>query len=499
MTAIFRIFCVVALAVAPAFGQADSRRIALVMGMSEYQSLPSLDNTKNDAVAMAATLEGIGFDVTLSVDAGVAEVEQLLEDFSFRSEVADLALIYFAGHGIEVQGENFLIPVDAAVNSNLDVQRQSLSLKRLLGAVDRARKMRIVILDSCRDNPLGDGIALSSNTAANADGEGTRGGGGGMAAADPDRGTLVAFAARDGQVALDGSGDNSPYATALMSKMTEPGLEISLMFRQVRDSVLNQTGNLQEPHTYGSLTGVPFYLAGAAEGQVDVASIEPIDAWASLRSDQEEQLLALADQGDTRSMLGLAYMRLNPNEGRFDPPAAVTFLQTASDAGSPEAQFELAKLYERGTGVSVDHTKALALYRSAAEQDFADAINDLGFLHYQGGLGLPADPQKALTFFERAADLRHPQAQFNFAALIDDGLIADKGPDESAYYLYQALRSGSADVLDLLSKRPTMFTGETRRALQAMLKKNNFYQGSIDGDFGPGTQRGIRRAYGIEE
>ncbi|AZV81012.1 peptidase C14, caspase catalytic subunit p20 (plasmid) [Parasedimentitalea marina] len=494
-----RMFCVLVLSLAPALGQADSRRIALVMGMSEYQTLPSLDNTGNDAVAMAATLERIGFDVTLSVDAGVAEIEQLLEDFSFRSEVADLALIYFAGHGIEVQGENFLIPVDAAVNSNLDVQRQSMSLKRLLSAVDRARKMRIVILDSCRNNPLGDAIALSNGTVETAATESTRGSGGGMAAADPDRGTLVAFAARDGQVALDGNGDNSPYAIALMEKMAQPGLEISLMFRQVRDSVLNQTGNLQEPHTYGSLTGVPFYLAGAADGEVDVASVEPIDAWASLRSDQEEQLLALADQGDTRSMLGLAYIRLNPNEGRFDPKAAVAFLQTAADAGSPEAQFELAKLYERGTGVSVDHARALTLYRAAADQDFADAINDLGFLHYQGGLGLPADAQKALTFFERAADLRHPQAQFNFAALIDDGLIANKGPSDSAYYLYQALRSGSSDVLNLLSDRPTMFTGETRRELQAMLKKNDFYQGSIDGDFGPGTQRGIRRAYGIEE
>lgn len=499
MAALLRFLFVLFWMIMPVLAHADSRRIALVMGMSEYQTLPSLDNTGNDAAAMAATLKGIGFDVTLSVDAGVAEIEQLLEDFSFRSEVADLALIYFAGHGIEVQGENFLIPVDAAVNSNLDVQRQSLSLKRLLGAVDRARKMRIVILDSCRNNPLGDAIALNSDITETTDTEGTRGAGGGMAAADPDRGTLVAFAARDGQVALDGNGSNSPYALALMDKMAEPGLEISLMFRQVRDSVLQQTGNLQEPHTYGSLTGVPFYLAGAAEGQVDVASIEPIDAWASLRSDQEEQLLALADQGDTRSMLGLAYIRLNPNEGRFDPTAAVSFLQTAADAGSPEAQFELAKLYERGTGVAVDHAKALALYRTAADQDFADAINDLGFLHYQGGLGLPADPQKALTFFERAADLRHPQAQFNFAALIDDGLIADKGPDDSAHYLYQALRSGSADVLDLLSKRPTMFTGETRRSLQAMLKKNDFYQGSIDGDFGPGTQRGIRRAYGIED
>ncbi|MVO18674.1 caspase family protein [Parasedimentitalea huanghaiensis] len=499
MTAFLRIFGILVLALAPALGQADTRRIALVMGMSEYQTLPSLENTKNDATAMAAMLSSIGFDVTLSVDAGVAEIDQLLDDFAFRSEVADLALIYFAGHGIEVQGENFLIPVDAAVQTNLDVQRQSMSLKRLLGAVDRARKMRIVILDSCRNNPLGDAIALDGGAIDTTSVDGTRGTGGGMAAADPERGTLVAFAARDGQVALDGTGVNSPYALALMDKMAQPGLEISLMFRQVRDQVLNQTGNLQEPHTYGSLTGVPFYLAGAAEGQVDVASSAAIDAWAALRPDQEDQLLALADLGDTRSMLGLAYIRLNPNEGRFDPKAAVSFLQRAADAGSPEAQFELAKLYERGTGVSVDHPRALKLYQAAAEQDFADAINDLGFLHYQGGLGLPANPQKALEFFERAADLRHPQAQFNFAALIDDGLIADKGPDDSAHYLYQALRTGSSDVLTLLSERPTMFTDQTRRALQARLKENSFYQGAIDGDFGPGTQRGIRRAYGIEE
>lgn len=481
-----------------AAAQAASDRIALVIGVAEYQHLPPLENTRNDAAAMASTLEGIGFDVSLALDPGTAEMEQLLDDFAFRSEVADLALVYFAGHGIEVQGENFLIPADAKVASNRDVQRQSLSLKQLLAAVDRARKMRIVILDSCRDNPLGDSIALEQTPVqAGGTSQATRGGGG-MAPADPDRGTLVAFAARDGQVALDGSGSNSPYATALMEKMVQPGLEISLMFRQVRDRVLETTANLQEPHTYGSLTGVPFYLAGPGKGDAPVAVADASEAWAALKPDQEEQLLALADLGDTRSMLGLAYIRLNPNQGRFDPAEAVSFLQRAADAGSPEAQFELAKLYERGTGVEADPAKALELYRAAAEQDFADAINDLGFLHYQGGLGLPANPQKALSFFERAADLRHPQAQFNFAALIDDGLIPSKGPQDSAHYLYEALRSGSSDVLNLLGERPNMFTPQTRRALQEKLKENNFYAGAIDGDFGPGTQRGIRKAYGLD-
>lgn len=498
MTPLFRLFiaCVTALALsAPAFAASD--RIALVIGLGAYETIEPLKNTRNDARAIAGTLEGIGFDVTLGIDVGSVEMRQLLDDFSFRSETADIALVYFAGHGVEVQGENFLIPVDARVTSNRDVQRQSLSLNQLLQAVERARKMRIVILDSCRDNPLGDVIDLTTPIAG-ADGSIQTPGAGGLAPANPDLGTLVAFAAKDGQVALDGSGDNSPFALALVEKMATPGLEISLMFRQVRDRVLDQTANLQEPHTYGSLTGVPFYLAGAAEGQQDL-NLPATDAWASIKPDQEEQLLALAELGDTRSMLGLAYMRLNPNEGRFDPDAAVSFLQRASQAGSPEAQFELAKLYERGTGVPQDERRALALYRQAAEAEYADAINDLGFMHYQGGLGLPADPQRALTFFERAADLRHPQAQFNFAALIDDGLIPSKGPTDAALYLYQALRSGSSDVLNLLTERPNMFTRATRRELQSVLKEYDFYTGAIDGAFGPGTQRGIRLAYGLSE
>ena len=203
---------------------ASPDRVALVIGMADYETITPLTNTRNDAEALADTLTEIGFDVTRVIDVSLDELRAVMKDFSFRSETADLALIYFAGHGIEVQGENFLIPIDAQPRSNLDVQNQSVSLKEMLAVVEKARVMRIVILDSCRDNPLGGSIDTNAvvQSALQSTEQATRGVGG-LAPANPDRGTLVAFAAKDGQVALDGTRGNSPYARALMEKDVEAG------------------------------------------------------------------------------------------------------------------------------------------------------------------------------------------------------------------------------------------------------------------------------------
>jgi uncharacterized protein len=481
---------------------ATAERVALVIGMGNYQYASPLDNTINDARGIAETLEGIGFNVTLALDASQADLLEKMDEFTFRAETADLALIYYAGHGVEVQGQNYLIPVDAEVRSNQDVQRLSVSLDQMLAAVDSARVMRIVILDACRNNPFGDLIdtSVAANEGEVAEGT-TRGAGvAGLAPVNPDRGTLVAFAQRDGEVALDGTTANSPYARALMEHMKVPGVEIGLMFRQVRDEVLAETRNLQEPYVYNSLNGTPFYMAGPAEGQVDVSTVaDPQQAWADLSIDQEAQLVAQAETGDTRSLLGLAYVRLNPADSRYSLTEAVSYLQRAADAGMPDAQFELAKLYEQGLGVTADPIHALELYQAAAAQDYSDAINDLGFLYYNGGLGLTADPTKALDYFRQAADLRHPEALFNYATLIDAGQIQGKGPEDAGQYLYLALRSGSQAVYDQLMAAPDAFSTESRMALQSQLQENEFYAGTLDGDFGPGTQAAIRVAYGLSE
>lgn len=480
------------------FSAQSGDRVALVIGMSDYQTVVKLDNTLNDARDISDTLEGIGFKVTTAFESSAAELRTLVDEFTFRAETADLALIYYAGHGVEVQGENFLIPVDADVKSNQDVQRQGISLKQLLASVEHARKMRIVILDSCRDNPFGDALDVAALEQTAAAVETTRSmGSAGLAPPSPERGTLVAFAAKDGARALDGSGDNSPFAQALMDNLVKPDLEISLMFRQVRDQVLKDTGNLQEPHTYGSLSGTPFYVAGSGSGSTTVSNTNRRVAWADLKADQEIQLASLADQGDTRSMLGLAYMRLNSVDKRYAPSEAAEYLERAAKAGSPEAQFELAQLLEKGLGVPQDLDRALELYKQSADQGFADALNDLGFIYFQGGLNITRDPVLGLDYFQAAADQRHPQAMYNVAALIDDGVIPDRTLEDAAEYLYRALRSGSEDVYTILRDKPNTFTAPTRKALQRKLNQYAFYDGTIDGDFGPGTQRSIRAAYGL--
>ena len=322
-----------------------AERVALVIGMGAYENIAQLKNTVNDADLIAAKLQEVGFNVTVATDKSQTELLDILQTFSFQAETADLALIYYAGHGVEVAGLNYLVPVDAKVAKAEDITRVGISLNQVLKSVEAARKMRVVILDSCRNNPFAgiagfnDGVdtSLSGNTTdPNAPKQG-------LAPVNPDLGTLVAYAAKDGQVALDGLGGNSPYATALVDAFGRPDVEIGLMFRQVRDEVLKATGNLQEPYQYGSLSGTPFYLAGTSEGSIDIAAeADPKVAWANIKPDQELQMRAMADAGDSRAMLGLAYIRLNPDQGSYNPEEAVQYLTRAAEAGAADAQYELA-------------------------------------------------------------------------------------------------------------------------------------------------------------
>ncbi len=469
---------------------ASFKRMALVIGMSAYTSISPLKNTASDARAVADMLQRLGFTVDLAVDIPLVQMQETVTAFSRKVETADIALVYYAGHGVEAAGENYLVPIDIKVDDPAKIPAQAVSLSSVLRSVERARKLRVVILDSCRNNPF---PTLPGVVATN----GATLGGDGLAAPDPSRGMLVIYAAEGGKVALDGDGEHSPFATAILENLPRPNVEIGLVFRQVRDRVMSLTANRQQPYFYGSLSGAPYFLAGEDAAVADGG--DKASQWQALKPDQEVQLAALAGEGNTRAMLGLGYMALTPDTKKFQPEKAFEFFSKAAAAGDAEAMFELGKLHEKGIGTAQNVPEAIKLYQQAADLGFADAINDLGFLYYQGAEGLPRNPKKAVELFIRAADLRHPQAMFNVAALIDDGLVPGKTPEDAANYLYQALRSGVDDVLQQLSTRPTMFKPETRKALQAELSRNKFYKGTIDGDIGAGTQRSMRMAFGDPE
>lgn len=472
-----------------------SDRVALVIGMSAYQSIPSLANTLNDADAFALTLESIGFEVRVLNNGTREQLMQALQDFAFLAETADLALIYFAGHGVSVQGSTFLIPVDAKVSVAKDIVATTVTMDTMLSAADRARKMSILILDSCRDNPFPDLIDLRDPEVV----KGLTTGKGGLAEPSPERGSLVAFATRPGDVALDGSGTNSPFNEALRRNIVVADLEISLMFRKVRDDVLEMTDNLQEPATYGSLPGEPFFLTGDNSDTGSMGVEQLAAEWSKIAEDNQEQLETMALAGDTRSMMGLAIGKLDGTSAIYDPKGAADLLSQAATTGDPEAKYRLAKLYEKGFGVPLDSEKALALFMESAAEEYPAAVNDLGYFHYFGELGVAKDAEAALQLFRKAAELGHTEAMFNVASFAAHGKAPGMDARDAAELLYGALRGGSTLALDGLLQNPDKFPVETWKALQQILADNGLYDGGIDGEFGPGTRRSVKAAFGIFE
>jgi len=239
-------------AAAPA--SADGKRVALVVGNSAYRNVPELPNPANDAGAVAAALNRLGFSVTLIANASFEEMRRGLIALGREAAGADMAVMYFAGHGMEISGENWLIPIDAELKKDIDAENEAISLRSVMLQVSNTTSLGLVVLDACRNNPFAAkmhrALALRAATA------------GGLGRIEPVGNVLVAYAARDGTTALDGDGRNSPFTTALLHNIETPGIEVTFMFRNVRDDVMEATRNEQQPFVYGSLSRRAIYLAG---------------------------------------------------------------------------------------------------------------------------------------------------------------------------------------------------------------------------------------------
>jgi uncharacterized caspase-like protein len=239
-------------------GDALAGNIALVIGNSRYKNVTPLPNPTNDAALVADVFKKAGFDVDSRRDMTASDLKRALRDFGDRAKDADIAVVYYAGHGIEVDGNNYLVPVDAMLERDVDVEDEGISLDRILRTLDPAKRLRLVILDACRDNPFSKTMKRTL---------GTRSVGRGLAKVEPTNSdTLIAFAAKAGSTASDGDGGNSPFTTALAKYLPTPGLDLRLAFGKVRDEVVRSTNNRQEPFVYGSLGGDTVSLVPGTPG-----------------------------------------------------------------------------------------------------------------------------------------------------------------------------------------------------------------------------------------
>ena len=245
------------------------KRVALVIGNSNYRNVARLPNPEKDADSIAKLFRDSGFDtVVTSTNVGNLDFKRAIRKFEDAAYEADIAVFYYAGHGIEVGGINYLVPVDAKLATDRDAEDEAISLNRVVELVEGAKRLRLVILDACRNNPF---VATMRRRTA------LRSVSSGLGKVEPTgTDTLIAYAAKGGSTAEDGEGAHSPFTTALLDNLTVPGLDVRLAFGRVRDEVLKITNRRQEPFVYGSLGGGNTPLVPAPEGPkpADVAKVK---------------------------------------------------------------------------------------------------------------------------------------------------------------------------------------------------------------------------------
>ena len=281
--------------------------------------MAALPNPERDANLVADVLKRTGFEtVTLLTNLRKDALVSALRDFAARAETADWAVVYYAGHGMEVGGINYLIPTDAKIAADRDIGFEAVPLEQVLNAAERAKKLRLVILDACRDNPFANQMKRTLTVASRSVSRG-------LAAVEPEAGTLVVYAAKDGETALDGDGINSPFASAFVKNLPTPGLEVRRLFDFVRDDVMEATGRKQKPFSYGSISGRQDFYFVAGNANLARARLDELKASANgaMPNNEPHGIKTLAMKGRY-----VAAATKPETQDRMDYPTASTDAQT---------------------------------------------------------------------------------------------------------------------------------------------------------------------------
>jgi Caspase domain len=455
------------------------KRVALVVGVSAYQHVQQLKNTTHDADIVADLFKRAGFDTIESRrDLGIADLRKAIRDFSQIAANADVAIVYYAGHGIEVDGNNYLIPADAKLSSDFDIEDETVSLDRVLRSLDQARRLKLVILDACRDNPFAQ--TMKRSTARRSIGRG-------LAKIEPAMSdTLIAFAARAGAVASDGEGQNGPFAMALVKYIAEPGLDLRIAFGRVRDEVLRNTDNSQEPFVYGSLGGdimalVPGVAKPAdpsAAARVDyelAAQVGTKEAWTSFLVVHPGGLYAELARAQSAKLQAAERSRVTAEESRAK----------AEDQAEQKADELRKQIDARNARQSAEDRQKLS---EQAKKDIEDARRQIT---EQTKKDLEAAREQVRISQEHAEAARSQVETVRRQAAEEARAQIDQAKREA---MQQAEKIASLTPTDKSAQAPPAVRidpNDIARLLQAHLKRVGCDPGNIEGNWDAGSRRAL--------
>ncbi|HZE69878.1 MAG TPA: caspase domain-containing protein [Pyrinomonadaceae bacterium] len=359
---------------------ASGRRVALVIGNGAYTNAPPLKNPPNDARDMAATLKLLGFGVASGIDVNQRDMKRMIRDFGQTLKAGGSGLFYYAGHGVQSKGHNYLVPVDADIQSEAEVEDSGVDVNLVLNYMDDAQNgLNIVILDACRNNPFSRSFRSASN---------------GLAQVDAPTGTLIAYATAPGRVASDGTGQNGLYTSELLKQMLVPGLSVIEMFMRVRAGVMKQTGSKQVPWEASSLVGMFYFgvpaknsspTTAANETKFDPVAIE-LSYWESIKnSTNAEDFKAYLEKypsGHFASLVKNRISSLDASTNLGESKAAskdsnttdLAFWDSVKNSNRIEDFQAYLKKYPNGAFTELANNRLAALETAAREMEKAEAI-----------------------------------------------------------------------------------------------------------------------------
>jgi hypothetical protein len=454
-------------------------RVALVIGNGAYQKVPTLPNPPNDANDVAGSLERLGFAVTKVVNARYEDMRRALIDFSRQTPGAEMAVVFYAGHGMEIGGENWLIPVDAELRNDTDAENEAINLRGVMLQVSHANALGLVILDACRNNPYAANMHRSIRSRAVERG---------LARTEPADNVLVAYSAKDGTTANDGAGRNSPFTAALLKNIETPGLEITFMFRSVRDDVMAATQHEQQPFVYGSLSKAAIFLkavppVAAAPGPDELAwtLIRETDdpgalnrfvtqfAGSALRPQAEARIAALAAAAAARPVPPpadqLAWDFVKDTE---DPAQLRHFVERfPSSTMRAEAQMRIAALNVEAVAKAKANADAAKKLQAAAKPEPPPA---------------PAPDETGWSLVKETKDLAL------LGRFIEQFPASPRRSD--AEVRIATLQRDAETLKPALS--PPVDRKEIARSVQLELKRLGCFDGAVNGEFNASTKTALR-------